>query len=195
MLAVSTLPRSSYHHGELRVALLTAAMNMLEAGEQFSLRAVAREAGVSPTAPYRHFEDRKALESALTAQGLSDLQEALLAGRDLPAHPSDLADFGVAYVEFALERPALFRLMFGSACDVDNPDRVAAANEIHSLVAAAVGSLFPRSDVDNLASALWGMAHGLAFLYLEGKLPADQPSDVSTGVRAAFDAIVAIAPA
>ncbi len=66
--AVSTSLRSGYHHGDLRATLLSTAMRMLEDGEQFSLRAVAREAGVSPTAPDRHFTDRDALESALATR-------------------------------------------------------------------------------------------------------------------------------
>ena len=83
--AAMTAPtKSSYHHGDLRTALLTTAMGMLERGEPFSIRAVAREAGVSPTAPYRHFPDRDALESALAAQGLRDLKADLTRDRELP---------------------------------------------------------------------------------------------------------------
>jgi AcrR family transcriptional regulator len=92
-------------------------MRMLEAGEPFSMRAIAREVGVSATAPYRHFADREALESALAAQGLRDLKADLTDGRELPSTSADLAEFAVAYVEFALRRPALFRLMFGNECD------------------------------------------------------------------------------
>ncbi|MER6877007.1 TetR/AcrR family transcriptional regulator, partial [Amycolatopsis sp. NPDC000673] len=123
---MSTSTKDGYHHGDLRATLLTTAMEMLEQGEQFSLRAVARKAGVSPTAPYRHFADRDALESALAAQGLRDLNEDLIQGDAMPATVAELAELGVAYVDFALRRPALFRLMFGNACDDTNDDRVQA---------------------------------------------------------------------
>lgn len=191
---MSTSVKSGYHHGDLRAALLTTAMRMLEAGEPFSLRAVAREAGVSPTAPYRHFTDRDALESALAAQGLRDLKDDLIEGRELPAAADDLAEFAVAYVEFALRRPALFRLMFGNACDEGNEERVQAAGEIHALLQLAMTRVFPGTDSEALASAGWALAHGLAYLHLDGKFPATSDDEVADHVRAAFAAILA-APA
>lgn len=189
---MSTSPKSGYHHGDLRASLLATAMRMLEAGEPFSLRAVAREAGVSPTAPYRHFTDRDALESALAAEGLRDLKEELLEGRDLPTSPDDLADFAVAYVEFALRRPELFQLMFGNACDEGNEERVQAADEIHDLLELAMTQVFPSSDPKALASAGWGLAHGLAYLYKDGKLEAESPEEIAEHIRAAFTAILSI---
>ncbi|MGX1810294.1 TetR/AcrR family transcriptional regulator [Nocardia sp. NPDC055321] len=187
---MSTSAKGGYHHGDLRASLLTAAMRMLEAGEPFSLRAVAREAGVSPTAPYRHFADRDALESALAAQGLRDLREDLLTGRELPTAPADLGDFAVAYVEFALRRPALFRLMFGNPCDRSDEDRARAAEEIHELLRFGMGQVFPDGDREALAAAGWGLAHGLACLHLDGKLAADSPDARAAQIRASFAAIL-----
>ncbi|WP_280243151.1 TetR/AcrR family transcriptional regulator [Nocardia abscessus] len=187
---MSTSPKSGYHHGDLRASLLTAAMRMLEAGETFSLRAVAREAGVSPTAPYRHFADRDALESALAAQGLRDLKADLIDGRELPTAPTELGEFAVTYVEFALRRPALFRLMFGNPCDKEDDDRVRAAEEIHELLRFAMTQVFPDGDHEALASAGWGLAHGLACLHLDGKLRAESSNEVAERVRAAFAAIL-----
>jgi AcrR family transcriptional regulator len=165
-------------------------MRMLEAGETFSLRAVAREAGVSPTAPYRHFADRDALESALAAQGLRDLKADLLDGRELPTAPTELGEFAVTYVEFALRRPALFHLMFGNPCDKDDEDRARAAEEIHELLRFAMTQVFPEGDHEALASAGWGLAHGLACLHLDGKLQAESSHEVAEQVRAAFAAIL-----
>jgi len=108
--AVSASPKSGYHHGDLRTASLTAAMRMLESGEPFSLRAVSREAGVSPTALYRHFTDRDALESALAAEGLRDLFATLTEGRDLPTTAVDLGDLAVGYISLAEH--------FGINCEV-----------------------------------------------------------------------------
>ncbi|MER6937704.1 WHG domain-containing protein [Nocardioides sp. NPDC127514] len=188
---MSTSEKSGYHHGDLRASLLTAAMRMLEEGEPFSLRALAREAGVSPTAPYRHFKDRDALESALAAQGLRDLKVDLTEGRELPASAADLGELAVAYVEFALRRPALFRVMFGNACDTGSAERVEAAAEIHDLLAAAMTRVFPDVDADALASAGWALAHGMAYLYMDGKLQADSTEEIGDRVRAAFAAILA----
>lgn len=165
-------------------------MRMLEDGEQFSLRAVSREAGVSPTAPYRHFTDRDALESALAAQGLRDLTADLAADGPLPATPEDLSDLAVAYVEFALRRPALFRVMFGNACDEGSEERVQAAAAIHDLLRGAASHAFPDSDADALASAGWALAHGMAYLHMDGKLATSSPEEVAERVRTAFSAII-----
>ncbi len=189
---MSTLEKSGYHHGDLRAALLTTAMRMLENGETFSLRAVARNAGVSPTAPYRHFADRDALESALAVEGFRDLKHDLTAGRDLPTSIADLAEFGVAYVDFAMRRPALFRLMFGNPCDDCNDERVQAADELNELLTQALANVAPGSDATALACAGWGLAHGLACLHLDGKLSADSSDEVAARVRSAFLAIVAV---
>lgn len=186
--------KSSYHHGDLRAALITTAMGMLERGEPFSIRAVAREAGVSATAPYRHFPDREALESALAADGLRDLRADLVRDRDLPSTPAELAEFGVAYVEFALRRPALFRLMFGNECNTEDEERVKAAAEVHELLAAAITGVFPDSDPIDLALGGWGLVHGLAFLYLDRKLTAPSIDEVAAQVRASLLAVFAARP-
>ncbi|AGC45338.1 TetR family transcriptional regulator [Myxococcus stipitatus DSM 14675] len=187
---MSTSSKGGYHHGDLRAALLEAAMQMLEEGEPFSLRAVARRAGVSPTAPYRHFADREALESALATEGFRELKARLTEGRALPASASELAELGVAYVHFALERPALFRLMFGQPCSDTHDERVQAASELRDLLALLLAHIFPEADAPSLATAAWGLVHGLAFLHLDGKLPATPRKDVAIRVRTAFEAIL-----
>ncbi len=189
---MSTSEKSGYHHGDLRAALLTTAMQMLENGEAFSLRAVARNAGVSPTAPYRHFADRDALESALAVEGFRDLLADLTEGRELPSSTADLAEFGVAYVAFALRRPALFRVMFGKPCDDADDERVKAADALHDLLAAALANVLPGADAPALATAGWGLAHGLACLHLDGKLTAGSPDEVADRVRQAFLAIASL---
>ncbi|WP_427895187.1 TetR/AcrR family transcriptional regulator [Kribbella sp. GL6] len=186
--------KSSYHHGDLRAKLISTAMGMLERGEPFSIRAVAREAGVSATAPYRHFPEREALESALAAEGLRNLREDLIRDRALPTTAEELAEFGAAYVEFALRRPALFRLMFGNECNTDDEERVQAAAAVHELLAAAITAVFPDTDPLNLALGGWGAVHGMAFLYLDHKLTADSIEEVALQVRASLLAIFAAQP-
>ncbi|MBF6175003.1 TetR/AcrR family transcriptional regulator [Nocardia blacklockiae] len=189
---MSTSEKTGYHHGDLRAALLSTAMEMLEAGEPFSLRAIARRAGVSPTAPYRHFKDRGALESALAVEGFRDLLADLDEGRNPPASLQDLAEFAVAYVAFALRRPALFRVMFGKPCDDADDERVKAADALHELLADALDQVFPEADASALASGGWGLAHGLACLYLDGKLHAASNEEVAERVRGAFLAIASV---
>jgi len=192
---VTQTQRTSYHHGDLRATLIETAMDMLERGETFSIRAVAREAGVSPTAPYRHFPERDALESALAAQGLRDLRADLARAGESPTDIAGLADLGVAYVEFALRRPALFRLMFGNECDHESEERVRAAADVHAVLASAITAVFPDSEPTDLALGGWGLVHGLAFLYLDRKLSAGSTAAVREQVRAAFLAILSAAPA
>ncbi|MDL9948086.1 TetR/AcrR family transcriptional regulator [Gordonia sp. ABSL11-1] len=188
----SSTTKKSYHHGDLRATLLTTAMDMLERGESFSIRAVARQAGVSATAPYRHFPDRDALESALAAQGLRDLKADLSRHRELPTTGEELADLGAAYVEFALRRPALFRLMFGNECDHDSEERVQAAADVHELLAAAITGVFPDADPIDLALGGWGLVHGMACLYLDRKLTSPSIDDTIGQVRASFMAVLGV---
>ncbi len=182
--------RDTYHHGDLRAALLATATGMLEDGEAFSLRALARRAGVSPTAPYRHFADRDALESALAAEGFRDLLVDLFAGGAQPTTPDDLVEVGVAYVRFALRCPALFRLMFGTRCDDTNDQRVRSAAALHETLAAALERVIPDADPAPSALACWGLVHGLACLHLDGKLPDSPVAEVDARVRAALGSVL-----
>ena len=188
-------PKPTYHHGDLRSALVRAAMDLLEEGGEtaLSLRAVARRAGVSPAAPYRHYADREALVSAVAAVGYRELAERLAAADPSPSTPERLVSVAIAYVQFALDRPALFRLMFGEPCDRDNDDRVAATAAVSLYVRTIVERTFPHADPDALATALWALVHGLAFLHLDGKLDASTPSVVAERVAAAIQALLAVA--
>jgi AcrR family transcriptional regulator len=167
-------------------------MELLDEGGEtsLSLRAVARRAGVSPAAPYRHFADREALVSAVAAVGYRELAERLAAAHPAPSTPEQLASVAIAYVQFALERPALFRIMFGEPCDRDNDERVAATAAISLYVRESVGRNFPQADADALATAIWALVHGLAFLVLNGKLDAPTPAAVADRVSAAIQALL-----
>jgi AcrR family transcriptional regulator len=187
-------PKATYHHGDLRAALVLAAMDLLEeSGEsELSLRAVARRAGVSPAAPYRHYADREALISAVAAVGYRALAERLAAAHPSPSTPEQLASVAIAYVQFALERPALFRIMFGGPCDRDDDERVAATAAVSQYVRAIVDRTFPQADAEALATAVWALVHGLASLHLDGKLDASTPSVVAERIAAAIDALLAV---
>lgn len=106
----------SYHHGDLRRALVEAARRLVESeggSAAMSLRAVAREAGVSPAAPYHHFKDKSELMDAVAAEGWAMLSTALFEAAR--ANPDDPLAPGVAYVSFARARPALYQTMFDAA--------------------------------------------------------------------------------
>jgi AcrR family transcriptional regulator len=162
-----------------------------ESGETgLSLRAVARRAGVSAAAPYRHYADREALVSAVAAVGYRELAARLAAAHPSPSTPEQLASVAIAYVRFALERPALFRMMFGEPCDRDNDERVAATAAVSHYVRAIVERTFPRADAEALATAIWALVHGLAFLHLDGKLDASSPTVLAERITAAIHALL-----
>lgn len=183
----------AYHHGDLREALVRAALEILEDSEvtAVSVRAAARRAGVSTGAPYRHFADRDALLSAVAAVGYRELAGVLIAAHPAPATTEDLAEIAIAYVHFALTRPGLFRVMFAEGCDRTNPDRVAAVAAITEYVKAIARQIIPNADPEPAATAMWALVHGLAFLHLDGKLDSTSADEVAGRVRAAVSAIVA----
>ncbi|AUG81434.1 TetR family transcriptional regulator [Kitasatospora sp. MMS16-BH015] len=187
---------ASYHHGDLRAACLRAARELLEedGSAGLSLRAVARRAGVSATAPYRHYADREALVSAVAAEGYVELGAQLAAVHSAPATPEELAEVAVAYVRFALDRPALFRVMFAEPCDPGNEERAAATAAMREYVRGIVHRVFPAAEVEALATGVWAVVHGLAFLHLDGKLDAATPELVAGQVRGAVRALLAVSP-
>ncbi|MFI1716971.1 TetR/AcrR family transcriptional regulator [Streptomyces litmocidini] len=191
-------PTGTYHHGDLRAACLSAARELLEedGSAGLSLRAVARRAGVSATAPYRHYADRDALVSAVAAEGYRELAQHLAAAHPAPSTPDDLASVAVAYVRFALDHPALFRVMFAEPCDPTDEERVAATGVITAYVRGIVRDTFPGADETGpLPTTVWALVHGLAFLHLDGKLDASSAEVVAARVRAAVHALFTASPA
>ncbi|MFP4004071.1 MAG: TetR/AcrR family transcriptional regulator [Alphaproteobacteria bacterium] len=168
--------RGRYHHGNLRAALIEAAASILETEgiEGLSLRAAARAVGVSQTAPYRHFEDREALLAAVAEKGFEDLLERI--GRSVnprAGSPHDaVAAIGAAYVLFAAERKALFRLMFGR--DIRERARHEALSGAAEEVAHRIGRIL---NDPGLGLGIWSAMHGLAWLVVEGVTDLGQGND------------------
>ncbi|YAL83646.1 TetR/AcrR family transcriptional regulator [Dermacoccaceae bacterium W4C1] len=191
---MTTRTTSSYHHGDLPNTLVRTAITMLDedGGIELSLRAVARRAGVSSAAPYNHFTDRISLLSAIAANGYTELLEDLAGRHPEPADAADLADLAVAYVHFALVRPGLFRVMFAEGCDHTRPDRVSAVADIEGYLGAAVKRAFdiPQEQVAPLATGLWAVVHGLAFLHLDGKLGTGTTAEIEQRVRDVAGAVL-----
>lgn len=166
-----------YHHGDLRAAVIAAGLARLQSGDggELGLRALARDVGVSATALYRHFPDKEALLDALADEGLRRLgalqaQAWLKAGGGIAGFKAT----GAAYVRFAHDEPALFRLSFTRQM----PDRKEGGDggEVaYNLLRAGVGEALPGvKDPDVAALHAWSLVHGLAMLILDRRIDWDE---------------------
>lgn len=174
-----------YHHGNLQEELIATALEMLEAQAEgnISLRELARRVGVSPNAAYRHFPDKEALLAALAAEGFQRLARLQSEAGAAEADPrSAFRAMGLAYVRFARQHPALFRLMFGRFGHTDAARRSEALAEAGALavqglrrgVALAAG--IPEDDIAAIrvhALRAWSLVHGLSLLVLDGQVAAE----------------------
>jgi AcrR family transcriptional regulator len=168
-----------YHHGDLRRALMDAALDTVAAGgvSALSLREAARRAGVSNAAPYHHFEGVHALVGALCEEGFGGLDAAMReASEGIDDPGARMVALGRAYVRFAVAHPAHYRLMFSAApkdpmlseqASVGLPAFGLMLRQIRAMQAA---SLAPRGDPAPLALMAWSSVHGLASLILDGPL-------------------------
>ena len=176
-------PRS-YHHGNLREALLDAAAALVaETGPNaFTLREVARRVGVSHNAPYRHFQDKDELVAAVAAQGFGRLTAAMKRSAAKGAVPLDRFRLcGRGYIEFALRWPEHFLVMFDLPdCSERYPDYAAAGEEAFQVLLAciadaqSVGAL-PAGDPHPLSLVAWSLVHGIAKLAIARRLAVGSP--------------------
>ncbi|QNP47933.1 TetR/AcrR family transcriptional regulator [Diaphorobacter aerolatus] len=168
-------------HGDLRAALIAAALDVLErvGPERLSLREVARLAGVSQAAPYNHFADREAILAELAALGFQLLTERQDSAPSLCLDDqSMLEQLGVAYVRFACDKPALYRLMFGAGVNGQGwhayPTVSKAKSQSFMPVRNVVGRLIARPDAvgknDDAAMVCWAVVHGISMLLIDGTL-------------------------
>jgi AcrR family transcriptional regulator len=186
--------RVGYHHGDLRAACLTAAMELLAEGDEgtVSLRAVARRAGVSPNAPYRHYPDKDALLAAMATQGFHDLRDALVQADAKAAVEDRFVAMAQAYVGFGVRNPALFGLMFGHPCSRNDPETSAAAAETKAVLAERVATAVPAAQHESFMIGAWALVHGLASLVMDGKLPGDDRQALDTMVRSTVDTMLGV---
>ena len=174
-----------YHHGDLRSALLAVADQLIDEGDAgaFSLREVARRAGVSAPATYRHFRDKEALLAAVATKGFDDFGLALTQAVAQAADP--LAAMGQAYVRFAVARPGRFRLMYGPAIADRSryPELQAAWQAASEGMRAALVARSPSApDAAVTSLKLWCMVHGLSQLILDGMLPGYDPEALARAI-------------
>lgn len=167
------IPRATYHHGDLRTALVSAAEGLLASGATLSLRAVAKAAGVSHAAPYHHFSNLDALLAAVATRGFQDLAAHMEAAHPGAGTAARLVGHCTAYVAFALARPAAFRLMFSPLLQhkADHPALQTAADGSFEVLRKAAHA-HAAEGADELALAGWSLAHGLASLAIDGALSA-----------------------
>ena len=165
--------RSKYHHGELRSALVSLAVKEIaRAGvEKLSLRSLARQAGVSPTAPFRHFPDKQTLLAGIAIEGFEELARRLTETSESNAGIEErFIELGATYVGFAQDFPVHYQLMFGAVLG-----DFSASKELQEASAAAYAVLDATlteiknnqqldHDVATLGGLVWSTVHGMASL-------------------------------
>ncbi|QFZ91222.2 TetR/AcrR family transcriptional regulator [Synechococcus elongatus] len=191
----------TYHHGDLRQALVEASLEIIAEtrdASSVSLREVARRVGVSPAAPYRHFADKDVLLAAVAEEGF---QQLLLALR-VEAHVTDeplarLQANGVAYVKFAIAHPAHYRVMFNSFRvekenypSLNTVAREAFAEMVHAITAGQSIGVIQPSDPRQLAWISWSLVHGLALLLIDRQLPIVDEQEISSLVTLATHSLI-----
>ncbi|TDD00164.1 TetR/AcrR family transcriptional regulator [Nonomuraea deserti] len=163
------IKQTAYHHGNLRRAIIDAALEaIMESGPAgWSLRELARRAGVSHAAPAHHFGDKAGLLTAVAAEGFEVFANALERAAD------DVLDVGVAYVRFAIDHRPYFEVMFRPELyRMDDPSLQTARERAAHVLVTSAGRLSPGPAQNRLTTiAGWSLAHGFASLWLSGALP------------------------
>jgi AcrR family transcriptional regulator len=168
-------PLNTYHHGDLRDALVQAALREAEQGgpEAISIKALAKKLGVSQPAPYRHFADREALLAAVTAEALRQFSAVLRESTSKPSRQSKLSRIARATLDFGLRRNGIYRLMFASRTMAGVPkdsELHRAAMETFGLVLEALGPPAAGYLRERHALTIWTGVHGVVMLAEQGLL-------------------------
>jgi len=199
--------KASYHHGDLREALLRASLELIDEGgvQALSLRKAARRAGVSSGAPYHHFENREVLLAALATEGFELLgqmmDEATAAADSAPV--AQLQACGESYVRFAREHSAYFRVMFRPELvgpeafpDDEKPGHHVFERLVGRVIAAQEAGHAPAGDPEGMILLAWSVAHGLSSLLVDGPLCGGKkmiemdPADMGETVMRTFSALL-----
>jgi len=182
-----TPARATYHHGDLRRALLDTALRLVaERGpEGFSLREAARAVGVSPAAAYRHFADKPALIASLAAEGHGrlatvmekDVEKAAALGPEPARAVAAFIGIGRSYVDFAVKNPSFFRVMFGPGLETPGfqPHCAPSGRSAYQILSDSLDRLvssgaIPASRRAGAEVAAWSIVHGFATLLVDGAL-------------------------
>lgn len=172
----------TYHHGNLKEALITAGLEILsEKGmDGLSLRNVAKKVGVSRAAPYNHFPNKQAMLAAISTAGHKLLYQTLLDAFERSKRSSTdiIIEIAWSYLQFALDDPSRFKLMFSGALEEEreHPEFIEISQKNISLLEEIIvfcqskGQL-PEGKVENIAIKLWSLVHGFTYLVLEDQFP------------------------
>lgn len=194
------MPRKKpYHHGNLRESLLAAAIELIaEVGPAgFNLREVARRAGVSHNAPYRHFRDKGELMAEVAAQGFRELNAAMLEEAAAEATPiGKLKHSGYAYVAFALRQPEHFAAMFDAPVADADPACMQAGREAFATLVGFIAQCqkegqLPEGSTEYRTLLAWSLVHGIAKLAVANRLPFRTRDEILQFTVAAIDASIA----
>jgi AcrR family transcriptional regulator len=194
------MPRTKpYHHGNLKESLLEAAVQLIaEVGPAgFNLREVARRAGVSHNAPYRHFRDKEELLAEVAAQGFKELNEAMQEGAASESTPiGKLKRSGYAYVAFALHRPDHFAAMFDTPGRRTDPlcrqaGEAAFATLVGFIELSQREGQLPDGGTEYRALLAWSLVHGIARLGVANRLPFRSEDEILHFAISAIDATIA----
>lgn len=186
--------RSRYHHGDLRQSLIDAAIAIIESGDlaQLSLREVARRVGVSHNAPYRHFSDKDALLSAVAEQGFQKLRQATeQASNETVNADQRLRAIGTAYVQFALNNPVYYRVMFSLYQGRQDEGLKTAMAQTFAVLLSAIQQgqqtgVFRTGDPLSMAQVAWASVHGIAMLIIDGQLTLNQATPLEEFLQISF---------
>lgn len=168
--------KKSYHHGNLAESLLEAVDEIATKFglEAVSLRACAKLVGVSPSSAFRHYADKRALLTAFASRALDRLTDTLMRARERSCkeHEDPFVEVGLAYVEFALDQPALFRAMWREETIYSNDeDYLAATSALSACLQSGFADSIDDKDPDSLSAEellAWSSVHGLAALLVDG---------------------------
>ncbi|WP_430459967.1 TetR/AcrR family transcriptional regulator [Thalassolituus sp. LLYu03] len=201
---VTDAPVSSYHHGNLREALLDAAVVSIreQGADKLSLRALARSVGVSQTAPYRHFADKNELLVELARQAFDEIAEATTAciTPDADCH-TNMQAAGEAYLRYAISHPEKYRLLFGTTIDrrEQYPQLMASGHRAFEVLVKLIDEGVQRGEfiqepVILLSNICWSGIHGFASLWIDGifarrQLPTDLETMLTSQIRATVRSI------
>jgi AcrR family transcriptional regulator len=188
-------PRRAYHHGNLRRALLDEALATIrgQGVEALTLREIGARLGVSRSALYRHFADKRALLTAVATEGFRMLRQRLVAAWDEGGGGREASRaMGVAYVCFAVDNPSHYRVMFGRFVDpeCEEPELAAEAGGafqalVDSVTTLQRAGLVVGDDSVLVARYVWAVVHGVAMLAIDGQIP--EPGGVEELMRYALE--------
>ena len=171
----------SYHHGNLKQELIDCACRLCERDgyTKLSIRTLAKESGVSQTAPYRHFETKEALYASVAKDGFNKLSKAIHVDVDKKVTKKQIVDMAIKYIEFGLKNANTYDLMFGTAVGnfAEYPELLESANSSYENFRSSFSQLANDSDevIAFKCITLWSMVHGLVGILRKAQVVADEP--------------------